>query len=127
MEGTTRLEIELGREAEDDARELARLTASLREELLRLEVESVYLAREGAAPAGAKAADPVSWGTVLVTLAASGGVLTTLVGAVQSWLMRGERRSVKLKIGEDTLEVTNLSSKEQSRLIKGWVSRHRAD
>ena len=68
--------------------------------------------------------DPVTWGALLVALTASGGVLTTLVNTLQSWLTRHERRSVTLEIDGDRLEVTGISSQEQQRLIDTWLSRH---
>lgn len=122
---TIHLLLNLDTEPEDDDEELARLTEQLREDLMELDVEAAYLVRAGEAPERAKAGDPVAWGTLLVTLAASGGVLTTLINALQSWLTRRERRSVTVEIGGDKLEVTGISSKEQQRLINAWLSRHR--
>ena len=94
---------------------------------MHLDVEAVDIQLTGERPAGAKAGDPGTLGAILIGLAASGGVLTTLIGTIQSWLTRNERRSIKLKIGEDTLEVTNISSSEEARLIKNWIKRHSAD
>jgi len=125
MNATTQLQIEIDRTADDDSKELQELTLRLKEDLLQLELEAVDLPNVERAPLGAKVGDPLSWGTIFVTLAASGGVLTTLIGTIQSWLSRNERHSVKIKIGDDTLEVTNLPSDEQSRLIKHWIQRHR--
>lgn len=107
-----------------DAEELEELTRRLREELMELDVEAVDLVRVGETPKRAKAGDPVAWGTLLVTLAASGGVLTTLINTLHAWLTRHERRSVTLEIDGDRLEVTGISSEEQQRLINAWVSRH---
>ena len=116
------LNIDAGPEA--DAEELEQLTRQLRGELTELDVETVNLVRAGAAPRGAKVGDPITWGALLVTLTASGGVITTLIGALQPWLTRHERRSVTLEIDGDKLEVTGISSEEQQRLVNAWVSRH---
>ncbi len=116
------LNIDAGPEA--DAEELEQLTRQLRGELTELDVETVNLVRAGEAPRGAKAGDPITWGALLVALTASGGVLTTLIGALQSWLTRHERRSVTLEIDGDKLEVTGISSEEQQRLTNAWISRH---
>ena len=121
---TAQLMLNLDAGPETDAEELAELTRQLREDLMELSVEAVDLVRAGKAPEGAKAGDPVAWGTLLVTLAASGGVLTTLISALQSWLTRHERRSVTLEIGGDKLEMTGISSEGQQRLIDAWISRH---
>ena len=76
-------------------------------------------------PKKAKAGDPITWGTLLLTLAASGGVLTTLINALQSWLTRHDRHKLSLEIGSDKLEVTGISSEEQRRVIEAWLSRHK--
>jgi hypothetical protein len=62
---------------------------------------------------------------LLLTFAASGGVLTTLINVLQSWLSRHERRSMTLKIGDDELEVTGISSEQQQQLINDWLSRNK--
>jgi hypothetical protein len=121
---TTQLMLNINAGPETDEEELAELTRQLREELLELDVEAVGLVRAGEAPERAKAGDPVTWGALLVALVASGGVLTTLINTLQSWLTRHERRSVTLEIGGDKLEVTGISSEEQQRLINTWLSRH---
>jgi hypothetical protein len=121
---TIQLMVNIGASPNTDSEGLATLTRQLREDLLELDVETVDLVRAGKAPEGAKAGDPVTWGALLVALVASGGVLTTLVNTLQSWLTRHERRSVILEIDGDKLEVTGVSSEEQQRLVNTWLSRH---
>ncbi len=122
---TTHLMLRLDAGPDVDDEELAELTRQLREELLELDVEAVDLVHAGELPEKAKGGgDPVAWGALLVALAASGGVLTTLINTLQAWLTRSERRSVILEIGGDKLEVTGVSSEEQQRLINTWLSRH---
>ena len=123
---TTEVSIEISPAADDAPEEIQELTLRLREELVHLDVDAVDIQLTGERPSGAKVGDPGTWGAILIGLAASGGVLTTLIGAIQSWLTRNERRSIKLKIGEDTLEVTNVSSNEEARLIRDWIKRHSA-
>ena len=116
------LNIDAGQE--DDPEEIERFTQQLREELTELDVEAVDLVRAGETPAKAKVGDPITWGTLLLTLAASGGVITTVINVLQSWLTRQERRSISLEIDGDKLEIKGISSKEQQRLINEWRSRH---
>ena len=116
------LNIDTGQE--DDPEEIERFTQQLREELTELDVEAVDLVRAGETPAKAKVGDPITWGTLLLTLAASGGVITTVINVLQSWLTRQERRSISLEIDGDKLEIKGISSKEQQRLINEWRSRH---
>jgi Effector Associated Constant Component 1 len=111
--------------ASDDEEELERSTQQLREELLDLNLDTVALAKTGIAPKGSKAGEEiVSWGSLIVTLAASGGVLPSLIGTVQSWLSRRENQKILIEIDGDKLEVTGISSEEQNRLIDVFVSRH---
>jgi hypothetical protein len=119
-----RLTVDINPGPEADAEELAELTRQLRTELRQLDVESVDLAHTQDIPVGAKPGDAIVWGTLLVTLATSSGMLKTLVDMVQSWLAYRKGRSVTLEIDGDKLEVQGISSREQRRLIDEWLSRH---
>jgi len=118
-----RIKIDPGPDASDE--ELENLTRQLREELIELDIGSVDLGLADGTPAGSKSGLPIDWTTLFVTLAASGGVITTMITAIQAWLIRHYGRSVTLEIGGDKLHVTDLSSEEQQRLINAWLSRHR--
>jgi len=120
-----KLHIETG--TADDAEELERLTLQLREELMDLDVEAVEPVRTEKIPDKAKSPGAVDLGTLLLTLAASGGVITTLINVLKSWLNRHERRSITLEIGGDKLEITGVSSEEQQRLVDSWLNRHKTD
>ena len=119
----TQLIVTLDAEPETDTEDLERLTRQLREELSELDVQA-DLMTGGPAPANAKAGDIFVWGTLLLTLAASGGVFTTLFGVLQAWLTRHDRRCVTLEIDGDKLQVTGITSTEQQRLIDAWARRH---
>lgn len=121
---TTQLMINIDTDPDTDTEELAELTQQLRGELRELDVESVDLVRAGQPHERAKAGDPVTWGQLLVTLLASGGVVVTLVNVLQSWLTRHENSSVTIEIDGDALEVTGIPSEQQQRLINIWLSRH---
>lgn len=121
---TLKLMITLDPGREPEAEELEQLSHQLREELVHLDVDAVDLVRAGKAPERAKAGDPVTLGMLLVTLAASGGVLTTLINVIHSWLTRHERHGATLEIGGDKLEVKGISSEEQKRLVEAWLNRH---
>lgn len=121
---TIQIELTLNTAAGMAKEEKAELTQKLREELLSLDVETVDLVGVGKMPPGAKGIDPVLWGQLLLSLAASGGVLTNLINILPDWLNRHHQRSVTLKIGDDTLEVNGISSDEQQELIDAWLNRH---
>jgi len=118
--------ITAGPDADDEERiELGR---RLRVELLALnEVETAD--PSAALPASGNdfrdKAALIDWQTLVVTLAASGGVLTTLISTVQTWLTRQERTSVTLEIGGDKLVITGASSESQRHLVNAWIRRHK--
>ena len=116
------LSIDAGPDA--DAEELEEITHQLRDELLELDLEEVDLVTVGKAPKGARAVDPVSLGQLIITLAASGGLLAQMIGTIKDWFSRHKFKSVKLQLGGDVLEVTDVSSEEQQRLIETFIKRH---
>jgi membrane-associated two-gene conflict system component 1 (EACC1) len=121
----TDLIIRINPGSDNDEEELARTTQQLREELSDLNIDSVDTVKTGPAPEGSKAGEEmITWGSLLVSLAASGGVLPSLIGTVQSWLSRRENQKISMEIDGDKLEVTGVSSEEQRRLIDIWVGRH---
>jgi len=117
-ENPTRLTLSLNA---SDAADVEALNQQLQQELRELDEATFELARTEA-PTGAKSGlTPIDWTTLFVTLAASGGVLTTLVNLIQSKLTKD--RSVTLEIGGDKLTVTGISSEDQKRLIDDWLKR----
>jgi hypothetical protein len=111
-------------EAGVDAQELDEVTRRLRQQLLELDVRSVGPVQAGRPPPGARSADVMMVGSLLVTLTRSPDLLKTLVGVVQGWLAGQHACGVELQIGGDTLKVSGLSSAEQRRLIDLFVERH---
>jgi hypothetical protein len=113
--------------ASDDEEELERATHQLRKELLDLNLESVDLVKKGKPPKDSKAGEEVvSWGSLLVSLAASGGTLSGLIGTVQSWLSRKENQKAMIQIDGDKLEMTGISNEQQDKLIDAFINRHKA-
>ena len=99
-------------------------TKSLRLEILSLDVDAVGLLNAVESPNKTKVGDPISWGVIIVTLLATGGVITTLINAIQAWLTQNERRSITLEINGDKLQITGISSAEQKRLMDSWIDRN---
>jgi hypothetical protein len=117
-----RLQIELGVGPYGDAAELDESARQLRRELLKLEVDQVERPAEGAPPAGAKAAEAVLLGTLVVTAAKE--AVGAVVHAVADWLTRRPNRSVKLEIAGDSIEVTNPAAADQRLLIEAFLALH---
>jgi hypothetical protein len=116
------LYIETGSEA--DAEELAELAGQLGDQLLELDIERVDPVTDGQTPAGTRAGDVVVAGALMVSLIQSSGLLSAVVDMVRSWVCRIGRRSVRLEIDGDVLEVTGIGSQAQRELIQVWIDRH---
>ena len=110
--------------ADTDAEELAQLTNRLRDELLGLDVDTVYSASGGEAPDSSKGIDLLAAGGLVVKFVLRHELLQSIIGSVRSWLGRQHARSIKLTLDGDSLELTGVSSAEQDRLVELWVMRH---
>jgi hypothetical protein len=108
---------------DEDAEEVAEATLQLRRELLDLDVDAVRLPPGGEPPPGSRAVELAALGALVVTLANS-QLLASVVAAVHAWLTRQPKRSIKLELDGDVLELTGLSSKDQQRLTDEWLRRH---
>lgn len=124
MDQTAQLNLQIDAGDDADAEELAELTVRLREQLLELDVERVDLVMSGPAPPGTRAGEVLAAGALIVSLARASGLLTALVSHVQAWVSSLGRRSVKLEMDGDVLEVTGISSRDQRELIQVWIARH---
>lgn len=126
MDGEVRLQL-----VEDgaDAERLDTLTGYLRSELLQLDVEDVSRVQTGDVPPGARAIDVVALGGLIVSLGRTATGLKDVVAAVRRWLSGGDgvRRTVKIEIDGDTLELSEVSAAEQDRLVDLFVRRHSGD
>jgi hypothetical protein len=67
-------------------------------------------------------------GGLLVAIGQSADGLRSVASAIRAWLLRGERshRSVRLELGGDALELSQVSTADQDRLIELFVRRHAA-
>jgi hypothetical protein len=117
--------VEAGPDYDDE--ELFQLTQGLRGELLELEVDAVDLGAEGEAPDGAKGVELLAIGGLVVKFALNSSLLKSVVDTTTAWLGRQGARSVKLNLDGDTLELTGVSSEEQSKLVEQWIARHAND
>jgi hypothetical protein len=104
----------------DDA-ETAELAARLRDELAVHELDPVSVTT--ASPEGAKGVGEAV-GSLLVVLAASGGVLTTLIGTLQAWLTRQSGSKLLVEIDGDRIELTGATSEDRRRALDAWLVRH---
>jgi Effector Associated Constant Component 1 len=124
MNGELRLQLS---EEGADAGQLDELTHSLRQELLQLDVEDVTAQRAGSPPPGARGGlDAAQVGGLMVALGNDAQGLAAVIAAIKAWLARrhGARRSVRLEIGGDVLELSSATVADQDQLIRLFVDRH---
>ena len=114
--------------AEDDAddQRLATLTAYLRTELLRLDVNDVTPLSTRQAPPGTKGSELADIAGLVVTLGQSADSLRSVITAIQAWLPRGigHPRSVTIEIDGDKLELSNATRTDQAQLVDLFINRH---
>jgi hypothetical protein len=98
---------------EDDPEQLAQ---QLTDELNELDdIQSVKPVREGEIPKDGKGV-PIAVGTLLIKLAETAGV-TALFNVLGSWISRDRSRTLKLQLGDASLELSGLSRPEQQELV----------
>jgi hypothetical protein len=111
-------------EPEAESNETERLGQQLRAELAQLDVEAVEPTTITDVPEGAKGA-AVDWGSLLVTLSATGGVFTTVIALTRDWLARhSAAQRIKITIDNDTVVLDRATTAEREQLIGTWVHRH---
>lgn len=114
--------------AEDgaDAERIDALAGYLRQELLQLDVADVTRAPGGVAPPGSRGLDVAAIGALMVGLSGAATSVNEIVTVVRGWLSRGGgvRRSVKITIDGDELELSEVSLAEQTKLVDMFVRRH---
>ena len=120
MDAVVRVEL-LDPDSDPETRD--ELMLDLREELVQLDVESVLTVPGGPAPPGSKGLDMAAAAALLVQVQGSISALGVLVSAVRTWLGRGKDpgASVKLTIGEQTLELSHATSEQQERLVQEFL------
>ena len=113
-------------EDEADAERIDALANLLRADLLELKVDDVRRLRTGDAPPGSRAVDVAAIGGLVVMLGQSAHSLSAVIGAIRAWLARGHgpRRTVRVEIGGDVLELSEASLAEQDQLVSLFVSKH---
>ena len=96
MEDTEKAEFYIEVSAADVTdEELDRMTRQLLSELRETDVESAELVKAGNAPQGTKSGEALTMGSIMVSALPT--VLPSVVSLVQSWMSRGQGRTVKFK------------------------------
>ena len=77
-------------------------------------------------PPGAGGPGAATVGALSVALGRSAEGLQSVVSAIRDWLRRGGRpgRAVRLELGGDSLELSQVSAADKERLIELFIRRH---
>jgi hypothetical protein len=100
------------RDDDADPERLEQLTARLRRDLQELDVGTVEPAPAGPAPEGARGAELVELGTLLVSLSTAPAVLGALVAGLRSWL--GYKSSREIEVEYEGVKVRMKGSASQA-------------
>ncbi len=121
-EKLVQLNLQLNPGQDSDPEELDAITRQLLGEIQELDVETAYLVKSGTTPQGAKTADPVTIGSLAILVLPT--IVPKLMELLQSWAMRGENRTVKIKsqVGDRSIELeyspASMSSADLVHLVK---------
>jgi len=75
--------------------DIDQMTRQLLSELREMDVERAELTHGGISPGGTKAIDPVTVGSIMITVLPT--LLPKVVEGIQAWVIRGNNRIVKFK------------------------------
>ena len=93
----------------------------LREDILDLDVDSVDYVGQDDAPAGSKGAGASAVGDMILSLAPLNNVIMSVIGAVQSFVNRNHQCNITMEIGDNKLIISEMSPKEQQKLVDAWI------
>ncbi|OKJ72266.1 effector-associated constant component EACC1 [Streptomyces sp. CB02460] len=93
-------------------------------ELQQIDLASIDRVSRAPAPSGTRSGDAVELGALLIGFGSSGALLPVLVGLVQDWLNRQRSGTVRLKIGDDEIELTATSDEMRQRALEEFLRRH---
>ena len=122
MDGSVVLRLDVAEQGADpDEADL--VAGLLREALLDTDADDVTRALSGQTPAGSKAgAEAIAVGSLLVTMGPA--AVTGVVETVRSWLGGRAARSVKVTLGDDSIELTGAGTEAQDSLLDAFLARH---
>lgn len=92
------------------------------EELGELDVDRVEEVSSGAAPPGTRAGEAFELGALAVTLAPA--LLEGMIGVLQGWLDRRRSGTVRIKIGDDEIELSATTPALQQQALDAFLARN---
>ncbi|MEV5491742.1 hypothetical protein AB0L47_27800 [Streptomyces bobili] len=122
--GTRTIPVVLVLDVGDDEEYAEEQLQQLIAELSELDLDSLDRVTQGPPPPGSRSTEAVQLGALLLGLGGSGALLPVLAALVQDWLNRRRSGYVRLKIGEDEIELTGVSDEVQQRALEEFLRRH---
>jgi hypothetical protein len=116
---TIELKLILASESDVIPEEIVTAMQQLRTELLETEVKKIEF-QSTELPEGAKGL-PIDWGTLLVTLTSTQGLLGSLITLITNWLQFRKDKKLILEYQGNKLELSGVSGKNQQKAIDEWV------
>lgn len=113
-------------DAEADPEYLEEQLQILIAELLEHEVGEVERVPGPPAPDGTRAVAGVELGALLIGLGGAGATLPVLIGLLRDFLSRRTSGTIRVKFGEDEIEIGGASKAERQRFIDDFLRRHEA-
>lgn len=104
--------------------ELESLTITLREELLELDNIICEIPIDKNKPKHSKGGDAFAWGELVLTLLASGGVLTSILTVINSWVNRNKNSKIIIKIQGNEIELEGKIDGEKASALEKWIKRY---
>jgi hypothetical protein len=107
-----------------DAEDLEAATVSLRRQLADLDVDRVSRLSGDAAPEGAKSAELIQIGTLLVEVAKTSSELMPLLTVLAGWIGRRRRARLTVTLDGDTIELDSATAEQQGAVLQAFLARH---
>ena len=117
-----RIEVPVGPAGFADAGEADTLARRLTDELSDLDVFRIPV-EGGPAPANAKGGNAGALSSLLFAVA-DPTVFSAALETVKAWLARLPKRTARLEIDGDVIDLAGLSAHDQNRLIDVFIERH---
>jgi hypothetical protein len=108
-------------EVDADASDVEAATVGLRAELLQLDIDEVARPTSGAVE-GTRAVGAAILGALLLGFGRD--VVGSVVRSIEAWTARDRRRSVKITVDGDCIELSNASNEDQHRALEAFLVRH---
>ncbi|WP_052849733.1 effector-associated constant component EACC1 [Streptomyces avicenniae] len=75
-------------------------------------------------PPGTRSAGAVEIGALVLGLGGGGALLPVLAGLLQDWLNRRRSGSIRIRIGDDEIELSASSEETRRRALEEFLRRH---